>query len=115
MGMKTVCSFVFIITALLLLNARQLLNVFLVKTAAFFFKDASMGNSSNLSSAENSFRADRPTTLTLVNSFSVCSFVAWHCSLQVLLINSEGRKPKEFVTSVSEASKLQKHYLTFLI
>ena len=62
-----------------------------------------MGNSPNPSSTE-SFRADRPTTLPLVNGLDVCSFVAWHLSLQVLLIMSEERKLKEIMTSVSKIS-----------
>jgi len=63
-----------------------------------------MGNSPNPSSAENSFRADRPTTLPLVNGLDVCSFVAWHLSLQVLLTMSEERKWEEITTSVPKTS-----------
>lgn len=62
-----------------------------------------MGNSPNPSSAENSFMADRPRTLPLVN-LEVCSFVAWHLSLQVLFIMPEERKLKEIMTSVSKTS-----------
>jgi len=44
-----------------------------------------MGNSTNPSSVESSFRADRPTTLSLVNSFNICSFIALLWSLPILL------------------------------
>lgn len=84
MGMRK-CSFVFIITAFPLLSAEQLVGVFLAKAAAFFFQDTSMGNSTNPSSVESSFRADRPTTLSLVNSFNICSFIALLWSLPILL------------------------------
>lgn len=63
-----------------------------------------MGNSPNPSSAENSFRADRPSALPLVSGLDVHSFVAWHLSLQVLLTKSEEKKLKEIITSVSKTS-----------
>lgn len=63
-----------------------------------------MGNSPNPSSAENSFRADRPTTLPLVSSLSASSFVAWHLLLSVLLTVSEEEKLKEIMTCVSKIS-----------
>lgn len=63
-----------------------------------------MGNSPNPSSAENSFGADRPTTLPLVNHLGVYSFVPWHFALQVLPKMTEKRKLKEIMTSVSKTS-----------
>lgn len=63
-----------------------------------------MGNSPNPSSAESSFRADRPRTLPLVNGSEVCSFVAQRLSLQVLFIKPKERKLKEIMTSVSKIS-----------
>lgn len=63
-----------------------------------------MGNSPNPSSAENSFTSDRPTTLPLVNGLDVCSSVALHLSLQVLLTMPEERKLKKVMTSVSKTS-----------
>lgn len=63
-----------------------------------------MGNSPNPSSAENSFRADRPRTLPLVNGLEICSFVAQHLSLQVLFIMPEEKKLKKMITSVSKIS-----------
>lgn len=62
-----------------------------------------MGNSPSPSSVENSFRADRPTTLSLVNGFDVCSLVALFCSLQILVM-SEGRRAKKIMTSVCKNS-----------
>ncbi|XP_025912770.1 GRAM domain-containing protein 2B [Apteryx rowi] len=48
----------------------------LLKSICRHLEDMSVGNSPNPSSAENSFRADRPTTLPLVNDLGVCSLVA---------------------------------------